>query len=45
MAEKKMDTPEGGPCPPLKDVSNDEYADTQLANETDANYDAEETAE
>jgi len=33
----------GTPCPPLDDVSEDELADTVLANESDADYEAEET--
>ncbi|AVD99425.1 hypothetical protein SEA_BING_3 [Streptomyces phage Bing] len=43
MAEKKDETPEGGPCPPLESVTEEEKPDTELANESDADYDAEET--
>lgn len=39
------ETPEGGPCPPLKDVTEDEQPDTVLSNETEADYDAEEKDE
>ena len=31
-----------GPCPPLNDVSEDELADTVLAEESDADFTAEE---
>jgi hypothetical protein len=32
-----------GPCPPLYDVSTDELPDTVLADESSANFDADET--
>lgn len=39
MTTKKDETPEGGPCPPVEDRGDD----AELANETSADYDAEET--
>jgi len=41
VTEKKDETPEGGPCPP---VEGDDQ-DNALANETAADYDAEEKDE
>lgn len=41
MAEKKEETPEGGPCPPVEDRGDD----SELVNETAANYDIDETDE
>ncbi|QEQ94616.1 hypothetical protein SEA_SOSHI_3 [Streptomyces phage Soshi] len=41
MTTKKTDEPTG-PCPPLNDVSEDELADTVLAEESSADFDAEE---
>lgn len=32
-----------GPCPPLESVTDDEKPDTVLADEAEADYDAEET--
>ncbi|AOZ64869.1 hypothetical protein SEA_JAYLOCIRAPTOR_4 [Streptomyces phage Jaylociraptor] len=40
MTTKKTDPT--GPCPPLNDVSEDELADTVLAEESAADFDAEE---
>ncbi|QEQ93783.1 hypothetical protein SEA_CHERRYBLOSSOM_4 [Streptomyces phage CherryBlossom] len=40
MTTKKTDPT--GPCPPLDDVSEDELADTVLAEESAADFTAEE---
>jgi hypothetical protein len=42
MTNKKDETPEGGPCPPVKETDADQE-DNVLANENDADYDADET--
>jgi hypothetical protein len=40
-----MKAPEGGPCPPLKAVSEAEYPDSLLVQEAAADYDSEEKDE
>jgi len=39
----KKEEPVGAPCPPLDDVTEEEQPDTVFANETEADYKAEET--
>lgn len=41
MTDKKNEPT--GPCPPLDSVPEDEKPDTVLAEEAEADYDAEET--
>jgi hypothetical protein len=48
MTEKKNDVSEAedtGPCPPLGKISGDEQADVGLAEESAADFDADEKDE